>query len=60
MKMFKTDKEMLIELDNFIYKSKGVKSKLRNKLILAINEFLEENKLSDVHNFVNINGYESI
>ena len=54
MEQFKTEKEMFIELDNFIYKSKGVKSELRNNLISKINEFLRENKLdTDTHDFVN-------
>lgn len=54
--MFKTEKEMFIELDNFIFKSKGIQTELRTKLIAKINEFLKENKLdTDRHNFVDFN-----
>jgi hypothetical protein len=54
---FRIEKEMLIELDSFVYKTKSLQnSELRNKLILKINEFLHENKLDgDKHNFVDFN-----
>ena len=54
MKMFKNESEMLIELDHFIYKMKSLyDSKLREKLLFKINEFLSENDLDeDQHDYV--------
>ena len=59
MDLFNTEREMLIELDNFIFKCKGLHTKNRNRLIYYINEFLKENNLiGDQHSFVNIKEYK--
>jgi hypothetical protein len=56
MRQFKDEKEMFVELDNFVYKSKSIKTELRNELINIINKFLSEKKLNkDTHNFVDLN-----
>lgn len=55
MPTFINQKMMFAALDDFIYKSKGVKGELRDKLIKSINEFISENELdSDQHNFIDI------
>lgn len=54
--MFTHEQEMLVALDDFLYKCKGVpSSQLRNQLISKVNQFLHENKLdTDQHNFVTL------
>ncbi len=55
MHSFRDEKEMFVELDNFIYKSKSIQTELRNELINSINKFLSEKKLNkDTHNFVDL------
>jgi hypothetical protein len=57
--LFRTDIEMLVALDDFYFKSKGLNSTLRNEIIQKIDEFLENNDLdTDQHNFVNYNKYK--
>jgi hypothetical protein len=54
MEQFKTEEEMLIELDNFIFKCKGLNhNPLRMRLTQKINDFLYENDLmGGQHDFV--------
>lgn len=55
MDQFKSEGEMLIYIDDFLFKSKGVKSELRNELVEAINKVLEKHDLNtDDHNFVDL------
>ena len=57
MKMFESEEEMLIELDNFLYKSKLLGSNpLRVSLVQHINDFLYEHELHPYeHDFVKHN-----
>lgn len=54
MKQFESDKEMLKELDDFIYKSKSLQgSFLRDELMYNISVFLKEHELNkNQHDFV--------
>lgn len=53
--MFETEKQLFKALDDFIYKSKGVDTELRNKLISKVREFINENGLdTDPHNFIDL------
>lgn len=53
MEQFKTEEEMLIELDNFIFKCKGLNNNpLRIRLTQKINDFLYENNLMGGQNVV--------
>lgn len=55
MDQFKNEEEMLRELDDFLYKSKGIiNNPLRIRLVQKINDFLFENNLFDTkgHDFV--------
>jgi hypothetical protein len=55
MDMFKNDVELFKNLDDFIYKSKGYHSDLRDKLMKYIYQFLKENTLdTDKDNFVDM------
>lgn len=46
MEQFKDEDEMLVELDHFIFKCKGLKNnQLKIRLIQKINDFLYENNL---------------
>jgi len=57
MEMFKNEKEMLKELDDFMYSAKSLRgSFLRDELISKIKEFLEQQGLDgNQHDFVNFN-----
>lgn len=53
MEQFKTEEEMLIELDHFIYKCKTLgNNPLKIRLIQKINDFLYENDLRGTHDFI--------
>lgn len=56
MEMFKNEKEMLKELDDFIYKAKSLQgSFLRDELISRIKDFLKSQDMNgDQHDFVDI------
>jgi hypothetical protein len=57
MEMFKNEKEMLKELDDFMYKAKSLRgSFLRDELINKIKGFLEAQGLDgNPHDFVDFN-----
>jgi len=57
MKQFENEKEMLKELDDFMYKAKSLQgSFLRDELISRIKEFLNQQGLDDnQHDFVDFN-----
>jgi len=57
MKQFENEKEMLKELDDFMYKAKSLQgSFLRDELISRIKEFLNQQDLDDnQHDFVDFN-----
>jgi len=57
MKQFENEKEMLKELDDFMYKAKSLRgSFLRDELINKIKEFLEAQGLDgNQHDFVDFN-----
>ena len=57
MEMFKNEKEMLKELDDFMYRAKSLRgSFLRDELISKIKEFLEQQGLDgNQHDFVDFN-----
>lgn len=57
MKQFENEKEMLRELDDFMYKAKSLRgSFLRDELINKIKEFLESQGLDgNQHDFVDFN-----
>jgi len=57
MKQFENEKEMLKELDDFMYKSKSLRgSFLRDELISKIKEFLNQQGLDgNQHDFVDFN-----
>jgi len=57
MKQFENEKEMLKELDDFMYKSKSLRgSFLRDELIRKIKEFLNQQGLGgNQHDFVDFN-----